>query len=813
MKRMRKKAKRVLTFILLFGMLISSMDDIACEAASDTGYMCYYKGLGDTERQEGTIGDAWIRCYQCNGGEITVTKNCCLETYDNVEYTHMGKNTTFTLAPSVKLTVGARGLKCDGTIYLCGATLDLVNSAGELTGEGQVIIVENVGGNYYRRTMTMNKFDEEVAFTATDIVYGEPLSKAKIVKDNVYWIGSQTGTWNFVDEDYVPLAGTHRFRSVYTADKYLTYEELYFDRCGEITVKKAVPKLAAVTASAVHYGEKISEADLEYCFVSPVTGEEVDGELRLKDKTQSADTVGNMTLKADFIPENPNYEEVVQDLTVRVLETTPEVIRQPEARHQGSLGQTLKDIQIFAGKCKNPYTNELIRGTWEWKNEKEKLRLGSQQYDIVFIPEEEGYSRLEQKVELTALPEEMNSVQWPECSDIVYGQSLADSTLSFTKNEYGTFRWEDEDVCPGVKNQGVRVVFTPVSTTIYDWSKVPQYDAKNGTITCNIPIRVKAIPGKLPDISEETLVEGDSLSLADPGVASGSGTAVWKDPEYKLYQSAEHTLCFLPADRDNYIWSDYSPDIDGTIELPVKVNIIPKGTVEKKAVYGQKLQDVPIQMEDPEVTCTWKNPSVRLEKLGETQQEVVYTYRGKSYVRTLPVIVVSQNTQTPETTDSTPSFTPDSENGTGGNGGEVLVSGDGGTVSNADGTQTAVVIPSETEKPETTPAAGIQSAPITAEKTPKSGQAIRQVKIKKVIRRGSAIKITCQKQDKVSYEIQCCMNKKWKKVRKKKFSKPSITIKNLNKKKNYYFRIRAWRKVNKQTIYGKWSKVIKAGGV
>lgn len=76
------------------------------------------------------------------------------------------------------------------------------------------------------------------------------------------------------------------------------------------------------------------------------------------------------------------------------------------------------------------------------------------------------------------------------------------------------------------------------------------------------------------------------------------------------------------------------------------------------------------------------------------------------------------------------------------------------------------------------------------------------------------VKITWKKiKGAKGYEIVYAKNKKFtkdvntKKV--KKASKTSLTIKGLQKKKTYYFKVRAYNTVNGKTVYGEWSKVKK----
>lgn len=84
---------------------------------------------------------------------------------------------------------------------------------------------------------------------------------------------------------------------------------------------------------------------------------------------------------------------------------------------------------------------------------------------------------------------------------------------------------------------------------------------------------------------------------------------------------------------------------------------------------------------------------------------------------------------------------------------------------------------------------------------------VNKVAIKNV--KGKKAKITIKKVSKATgYQIIYSTNRKFKKASSVKTTKNSYTIKNL-KKKTYYIKVRAYRKVNEKTYYGVYSKVVK----
>lgn len=78
---------------------------------------------------------------------------------------------------------------------------------------------------------------------------------------------------------------------------------------------------------------------------------------------------------------------------------------------------------------------------------------------------------------------------------------------------------------------------------------------------------------------------------------------------------------------------------------------------------------------------------------------------------------------------------------------------------------------------------------------------INNVKGKKV-----KLKFDCRTK-KTGYAIRYSTNKKIKKYKKITTKKSIATIKNLKKGKIYYFKVRAYQKINGKTVYGKWSEV------
>lgn len=95
----------------------------------------------------------------------------------------------------------------------------------------------------------------------------------------------------------------------------------------------------------------------------------------------------------------------------------------------------------------------------------------------------------------------------------------------------------------------------------------------------------------------------------------------------------------------------------------------------------------------------------------------------------------------------------------------------------------------------------------TAKNVKKPGK-VKGVKVKA---KKKSAKVSWKKISSVAgYTVQYSLNKKFKKAKSKTLKKTSVTIKKLKKKKNYFFRVRAYRKNGSKKLTGAWSSVVKA---
>lgn len=569
---MKHITKKMAAWSLIFALLLGIMPKEVVKAAA-TGSI-YYAPRGQQGCYTECLDDALQSC-SVRGGTIVLGRDIFYDYPDFIHYDVINKDTILVVDEGVKLTIGKKGLKVDGILQIRGGTVDLQNSEGILYGDGQV---QMLAGQMIKKTYSPNKNNSDICLEARGISYGQKLKEAEIVEDKVMWSMPIPGTWKFVKEDLVPQSGVLNQDVVFEPEYPMTYDSMTFSKGGKVTVYSVTPRREDNTVVSIYAGQNLTKIHPELTYVSPVTGKKVPGEFTFYEDAKNYE-VGRHEMRGVFNPKDDNYESVEDDVIVNITSVKPEEIEPPVVRNQGAYGEKLNQIRFLEGKYRNPKTGEAVSGRFEWKDGEQSLRLGNCSYTMLFIPDVKGYETVESEIYVTTLPKVMGEFEWPSCSNLTYGEKLADSTLSFEKNDYGIFFWEDEKVCPSVKNAGVRVVFRPADTVRYDWSKVAGYDEQTHTITCSIPITVRPIKGTLPSVKAAVWKEGEAVSGCALTLVSGSkGVVAWQNPEQKADKSGMYQILFTPKDTDNYDWSSYEQDANGNIYMQVSLVVQPKPT-------------------------------------------------------------------------------------------------------------------------------------------------------------------------------------------------------------------------------------------
>ena len=193
--------------------------------------------LGNTESDAATLT---VNPLDLSGASVTVSGT----------YTYTGE----AIQP-VNVTVELNGKQLtQGTDY----TVSYADNVSVGTDTAKVIITGQ--GNYTGTaggTFTIGKANSSItkAPTATGITYGQALSDSTLTDGE----GSVEGAFSWTAPITKPNAGTAQFEVTFTPDNP-NYNTATVNV--SVTVAKATPTLAAPTASAIEYGQKLSDSTL-----------------------------------------------------------------------------------------------------------------------------------------------------------------------------------------------------------------------------------------------------------------------------------------------------------------------------------------------------------------------------------------------------------------------------------------------------------------------------------------------------------------------------------------------------------------------
>lgn len=136
------------------------------------------------------------------------------------------------------------------------------------------------------------------------------------------------------------------------------------------------------------------------------------------------------------------------------------------------------------------------------------------------------------------------TVKFPSAAALTYGQTLNASALTGGSGD-GTFRWENPDARPTVKNNGYEVIFVPRDADNYDYSGIVFKQ------TINISVN-KAVPNvNFPFAGDITY--GMTLSDSVLSFGYGDGNFAWESPDtVPTVYNRGYNMRFTPHDTDNY---------------------------------------------------------------------------------------------------------------------------------------------------------------------------------------------------------------------------------------------------------------------
>ena len=210
-------------------------------------------------------------------------------------------------------------------------------------------------------------------------------------------------------------------------------------------------------------------------------------------------------------------------------------------------------------------------------------------------------------------------INWPTAGDIRYGQSLADSVLSHSRDENGSFAWQQPEYVPTQADEwGYTMIYTPDDTANYAYEEVKLRRA--------ITIRVnKATAPAIQWPSASAIRFGQSLADSVLTSNDANGSFAWVNPDERP-NAGQHSFAvrYTPDDVKNY---DYS---GVTLERDVAVTVLPADAPAilwpsaSAITYGDSLRASVLTSADANGSFAWKNPDEQ-PNAGTAYCVVVYT--------------------------------------------------------------------------------------------------------------------------------------------------------------------------------------------
>ena len=386
-------------------------------------------------------------------------------------------------------------------------------------------------------TVTVGKATPTVtAPAASGITYGEPLSRSFLSG------GSTGGSFAWADPTIVPAvsdSNTTEYSVIFTPTDTVRYNTANVKVT--LTVDKAMTYvISAPSASAVIYGQTLSDSTL--------TGgrANVPGSFVWTDGTTQPDVYESPTVASYSVTFTPsdtaNYSTSTTSAAITVNKATPSITAAPGASAI-TYGQALSDSTLSGGTAS-------VAGSFKWTNGSTKPAVSDSNttaYSVTFTPADtRRYNTTTTAVTLAVNKAAASVTTAPTASAIMYGQMLADSTLSGGAGSVpGTFVWTDGTIKPAISDSG---------TTAYSVTFIST-DGNYNTTTTTVKLTVNKAATSIttaPAASAITYGQTLSDSTLSGGAGSVPGSFSWTDGTIKPAASdsgmTAYSVTFTPTD-------------------------------------------------------------------------------------------------------------------------------------------------------------------------------------------------------------------------------------------------------------------------
>lgn len=433
---------------------------------------------------------------------------------------------------------------------------------------------------------------------ASDITYGDTLADSNITCDLPKLNGIDiTGSFAWENNTIAPNAGTPSYNVVFTPVDTVNIETIMVSK--QITVNKAAVVIdddmrATVSAMGITYEQTLANSVLSGSVPRP-------GHYEWKHPDIVPTVADSNTTVYDvvFIPDDPNYADVDLTCMLSVSKKSHTFSDQDIANLSVSdliYGQTLSESTISG--------TTPIAGSYRFVNGSTVPTVnGTNNFAVEFVPADTDNYEISPVGDVHVTVNQADPVITTEqlaaitVSEITYGQTLADSTITATSTTPGSFEWSDKTIAPAVANSlntDYEITFTPDDTVNYKVKKIYKMVKVN-----NAPI-----------ILSEAIKQSVMATGITYGDTLADSTLTGNVPQAGHYEWVDNTIAPSVADSNITAYDVvFVPDDENYANAALTVTL----TVSKKAylpadftniqtsniVYGKSLVDSDITGNTP----------------------------------------------------------------------------------------------------------------------------------------------------------------------------------------------------------------------
>lgn len=358
-----------------------------------------------------------------------------------------------------------------------------------VSGGGSVIEnlqVLSLGKEIWEDKLNISKKAVDLVWGDTDFTYNGKAQKPTVTATNIAEGDDVTVSVKGEETD----AGTYTATAVLSGSAANKYE-LPKEHTKTFVIKKAQPKL---NLSYHTQSDKNSNTVILKANVSGLNDEKPDGTITFKDgdRVIASDinvsdgeasyywtnpSVGNHSVTAEFYPSTEGIGKNYMDSFSDVLSVNISKIEQSKLYIKPVTGKKFGDGSFTLEVTGGSGNGEVIYSC----DKNDVISISGNKATIVGAGTatitatklgDEVYNSATATYEINILKAPAPSINYPTASNLIYGQKLSDSVLTGGSTQYGSFKWDNENIVPTVENKGYSVVFTPNAYTLKNYETI-----------------------------------------------------------------------------------------------------------------------------------------------------------------------------------------------------------------------------------------------------------------------------------------------------------------------------------------------------